>query len=144
MAERLTAEGHVVLTPDLPGHGDDRRPLPEMTMAAYVDRIAGILENQPDEATLVGHGMSGAVIAQAAERHPPGETSVAGIPAGGAAGNAGRGDEGAFRRAAPRLRQVHARQDPFLPADATAAHRRSAVRAGVRDRFRPRAVRFGS
>jgi len=34
--EKLTQEGHTVLTPDLPGHGEDRRPLSEMTMDAYV------------------------------------------------------------------------------------------------------------
>jgi len=66
----LTSAGHAVVTPDLPGHGDDRRPLDEITMDAYVDSISRVVAELPGKVILAGHSMSGAVISQVGERHP--------------------------------------------------------------------------
>lgn len=68
--EILSAEGHTVITIDLPGHGDSRLALSEMTMDAYVSSVSDLLAKQEEQVILVGHSMSGAVIAQAAEQHP--------------------------------------------------------------------------
>lgn len=66
----LTAKGHIVLTPDLPGHGNETTPLQEMTMKAYVQSVVDLLAKQSEPIILVGHSMSGAVISQAAEQLP--------------------------------------------------------------------------
>ena len=66
----LTAKGHTVLTPDLPGHGSQTTPLQEMTMKAYVQSVVDLLAKQSEPVILAGHSMSGAVISQAAEQLP--------------------------------------------------------------------------
>lgn len=66
----LERAGHVVRTPDLPGHGDDKTPLAEITSESYVVRIVEILESLAEPAILVGHSMGGMVISQVAERQP--------------------------------------------------------------------------
>ena len=63
-------EGHKVLAPDLPGHGKDKRPIADITLQAYTDRVCQILDEQSDPVTLVGHSMGGAVITQTAEYRP--------------------------------------------------------------------------
>ncbi len=70
VAPALRADGHRVVTPDLPGHGDDRTPTREVTLPAYVDRVCGILDAAPEPVVLVGHSMGGIVITEAAERRP--------------------------------------------------------------------------
>jgi esterase/lipase len=35
----LEEAGHKVEAPDLPGHGDDRTPIPEVSLQGYADRI---------------------------------------------------------------------------------------------------------
>ena len=63
----LEKEGHKVVAPDLPGHGEDKRPIAEITLQAYADRVCQILDEQSDPVILVGHSMGGAVITQTAE-----------------------------------------------------------------------------
>jgi pimeloyl-ACP methyl ester carboxylesterase len=70
LAERLQAAGHSVEAPDLPGSGDDRTPLEEVTMEAYTDRICGLLDEGSEPAILVANSMGGLVISQAAARRP--------------------------------------------------------------------------
>jgi pimeloyl-ACP methyl ester carboxylesterase len=70
LASRLRARGHVVTCPDLPGHGVDRTPTAEVTLDAYVGRVAGVLDAAPGPVVLVGHSMGGAVIAQVSEVRP--------------------------------------------------------------------------
>lgn len=70
LAPQLRARGHVVLTPDLPGHGVDRTPITEVTMAAYVERVVSVLDAAFGPVVLVGHSMGGAVVTQAAEERP--------------------------------------------------------------------------
>jgi len=66
----LEAQGHVVDAPDLPGHGEDRTPMPEITLDSYVRRLIEVLAARPEPAILVGHSHGGIVITQAAEEQP--------------------------------------------------------------------------
>jgi pimeloyl-ACP methyl ester carboxylesterase len=66
----LEKAGHKVEAPDLPGHGNDKTPVREVSLQAYADRVCGILDAQPDPVVLVGHSMGGIVITQAAEHRP--------------------------------------------------------------------------
>ncbi|MEJ7840208.1 MAG: alpha/beta fold hydrolase [Rubrobacter sp.] len=66
----LEERGHEVVVADLPGHGDNHVPVPEVTLAAYGDHIAGVLDGQTEPVVLVGHSMGGLVISEAAERRP--------------------------------------------------------------------------
>jgi pimeloyl-ACP methyl ester carboxylesterase len=66
----LEKEGHKVLAPDLPGHGSDKTPIPEISLQAYADRVCDILDTQSEPVVLVGHSMGGVVITQAAEYRP--------------------------------------------------------------------------
>jgi pimeloyl-ACP methyl ester carboxylesterase len=66
----LEKEGHKVYAPDLPGHGNDKTPISEISLQAYADRICDILDTQSEPVILVGHSMGGVVITQAAEYRP--------------------------------------------------------------------------
>jgi len=66
----LAAAGHQVHAIDLPGHGIDRTPTREVSLSAYADRVAAVLDDCAGPALLVGHSMGGAVISQAAELRP--------------------------------------------------------------------------
>ena len=63
----LAARGHGARAIDLPGHGEDPRPLAEVTLDAYAAAIVAALERP---AVLVGHSMGGYPITLAAERAP--------------------------------------------------------------------------
>jgi pimeloyl-ACP methyl ester carboxylesterase len=65
----LRATGHTVEALDLPGHGEDKTPLAEVTLDAYAERVCGVLAQGPP-AVLVGHSMGGVVVTQAAARRP--------------------------------------------------------------------------
>jgi len=71
LAPALEALGHRVLAPDLPGHGSDATPAPDVTLASYVARVGDTLARAPEPAVLLGHSMGGVVIAQAGEEHAP-------------------------------------------------------------------------
>jgi len=66
----LEKEGHKVQAPDLPGHGNDKTPIPEISLQAYADRVCEILDAQSEPVILAGHSMGGAVISQASEYRP--------------------------------------------------------------------------
>jgi pimeloyl-ACP methyl ester carboxylesterase len=66
----LEAQGHRVAAPDLLGLGDDRTPLPQVTLAAWTDQICRVIDAQPEPVILVGHSRGGVVISQVAERRP--------------------------------------------------------------------------
>jgi pimeloyl-ACP methyl ester carboxylesterase len=66
----LETGGHRVVTLDLPGHGDDPTPPADVTLEDYVDRVVGVLVEEPDPVVLVGHSMGGMVISGAAEQAP--------------------------------------------------------------------------
>jgi pimeloyl-ACP methyl ester carboxylesterase len=54
----------------LPGHGKDKTPLAEISLATYVDCVCKILDEQQDPVFLVGHSMGGGIITQVAEYRP--------------------------------------------------------------------------
>lgn len=66
----LQLAGHRVVAPDLPGHGLDTTPTPEVTMARYVARVCEMLDAEAEPVVLVGHSMGGRVITQTAEQRP--------------------------------------------------------------------------
>jgi pimeloyl-ACP methyl ester carboxylesterase len=70
LASILAGEGHKVLAPDLRGHGNDKKPLPMITLQSYVDLVCAILESQNEPVYLIGRSRGGIVIRQAAERRP--------------------------------------------------------------------------
>lgn len=66
----LEEAGHEVVVVDLPGHGDNHVLVPEVTLAAYGDHVAGVLDKQTEPVVLVGHSMGGLAVSEAAERRP--------------------------------------------------------------------------
>lgn len=70
VAPILEAAGHTVLTPDLPGHGDDKTPTAAVTLQSYTDRICAVAGAQAEPVILLGHSMGGVAITQAAENCP--------------------------------------------------------------------------
>ena len=55
MVPLLEGAGHRVEAPDLPGHGDDRTPIAEVSLQGYADRISRALDAQHEPIGLVGH-----------------------------------------------------------------------------------------
>ena len=70
VAPLLEQAGHAVVAPDLPGHGQDKTPIAEITLQSYTDTICRILDAQTEPAILVGHSLGGITISQAAEQRP--------------------------------------------------------------------------
>ncbi|MGC6470667.1 MAG: alpha/beta fold hydrolase [Flavobacteriales bacterium] len=70
VANALKAEGHSVLTPDLPGHGVDKTSPADITMEDYVKTVTDILDAQEKPVILVGHSFNGITVSRAAELRP--------------------------------------------------------------------------
>lgn len=66
----LEKESHQVIAPDLPGHGQDKTPVTDITLQQFVERVAEVLDAQSEPVILVGHSMGGIVITQTAEARP--------------------------------------------------------------------------
>ncbi len=66
----LENEGHKAIAPDLPGHGADKTPIPQISLQAYADRVCNVLDAQSEPVVLVGHSMGGIAITQASEYRP--------------------------------------------------------------------------
>jgi pimeloyl-ACP methyl ester carboxylesterase len=71
VAPGLRAAGHEVEAIDLPGQGEDRTPVAEVTLERYAEKVCETLAGGAP-AVLVGHSMGGMVITQAAARCPEG------------------------------------------------------------------------
>lgn len=70
IVSRLTAAGHRVLAPDLPGMNGDPTPLADINLSVYGEFVADIIRREPEPVLLVGHSMGGMSISEAAERVP--------------------------------------------------------------------------
>lgn len=70
VASRLESEGHKVLVPELPGHGQDQTPVSQITLDSYVETVGKLVERESSPVILVGHSMAGVVISAVAERYP--------------------------------------------------------------------------
>jgi len=66
----LEKRGHQAQAIDLPGQGDDRTPLSEVTLESMADRIVATLNRLTGRAVLVGHSAGGMAISAAAEKAP--------------------------------------------------------------------------
>lgn len=66
----LKQMGHVVLTPDLPGHGTPSISFKGITLTTYVDFLIDLIDAQPAPVYLVGHSLGGVIISQVAEQIP--------------------------------------------------------------------------
>ena len=68
LAPVIRAAGHMVLTPDLPGHGNNRAAAGVITADAYVDTLCGLVLEQQQPVVLVGHSMGGMVVYRLAQK----------------------------------------------------------------------------
>jgi hypothetical protein len=66
----LEKQGHKVITPELPGHGEDKTPTKEVSLKSYTDCICEILDTLEEPVILVGHSMGGVIISQVTEYRP--------------------------------------------------------------------------
>jgi pimeloyl-ACP methyl ester carboxylesterase len=70
LVPELESRGHRAIAPDLPGMGDDRTPLAQVTLSSWGEFVARIARNAGEPVLLVGHSRGGPVIGEAAERAP--------------------------------------------------------------------------
>lgn len=70
LANELHARHLGVSALDLPGHGDDRTPLTEVTLDRYVDHVQRWILELDRPVELVGHSMAGIIISAVAEKLP--------------------------------------------------------------------------
>ena len=68
MVPLLEEAGHEVEAPDLPGLGEDRTPIPKVSLQSSADRISQVLDARPEPVVLVGHSSGGIIISQAAQQ----------------------------------------------------------------------------
>jgi pimeloyl-ACP methyl ester carboxylesterase len=76
LTERLEAAGHSVETLDLPGSGEDRTPMAEVTLDACVERLCEVLRAHEEPAVVVPNSMGGVITTQAAARCPERVASI--------------------------------------------------------------------
>ena len=66
----LQQNGHTVTAIDLPGHGENKQSIAQVTMAGYIQTVVDVIKQLDHQVILVGHSMTGAVISQVAEQIP--------------------------------------------------------------------------
>lgn len=66
----LSDDASKVVAIDLPGHGEDKTAISEVTMDAYVQHVIAVVKQINEKVFLVGHSLAGAVISQVAEAIP--------------------------------------------------------------------------
>ncbi len=70
LAKLLTAAGHTVEAPDLPGAGDDNTPVAGVTLDSCAERVASVVRKSAQPSLLVGNSMGGLIATQAAAKCP--------------------------------------------------------------------------
>jgi pimeloyl-ACP methyl ester carboxylesterase len=70
LVPELEALGHRVVTLDLPGLGDDKTPVAEVTYERTIDRVVETVSRQAEPVVLVGHSLGGVSISATAEAIP--------------------------------------------------------------------------
>jgi len=70
LVARLRAAGHSAEAFDLPGLGDDRTPVREVTLDACAARLCDVLAASPEPAVVAGNSMGGVIATQGAARCP--------------------------------------------------------------------------
>jgi len=66
----LEAKGHTVMAPDLPGHGEDKTPIHEVTLELYARATVDFAASASEPVIVVGHSMTGISNSQAVEYAP--------------------------------------------------------------------------
>jgi len=62
----LEAEGHNVIAPDMPGHGENRLPIAEQNLEKYAHTAESLIAQLDESVILVGHSFGGMITSQAA------------------------------------------------------------------------------
>jgi len=62
----LEAEGHTVIAPDMPGHGEDRLPIEDQNLEIYARTVEALIAPINGQVILVGHSFGGMITSQAA------------------------------------------------------------------------------
>jgi pimeloyl-ACP methyl ester carboxylesterase len=70
VSELLSNEGNNVIAIDLPGHGENKAKIADVTMNAYIQTVADVINELNENVILVGHSLAGAIISQVAEIMP--------------------------------------------------------------------------
>ncbi len=96
----LQADGHRVITPELPATGADRTPPADVTLESWARFVAGVVATE-SKPVLVGHSRAGIVISRAAELAPESigrlvYLSAYLLPAGGTMAAEARADRGSL------------------------------------------------
>jgi len=70
LVDRLQANGHTVQAFDLPGSGDDRTSVVNVTLDSCADRLCDVLALSSEPAIVAGNSMGGVIATQGAARCP--------------------------------------------------------------------------
>ena len=70
LSKLLAEDGSKVTALDLPGHGENKQDIANVTMSAYVKTVVDAIKSQDKKVILVGHSLGGAVVSQVAEEIP--------------------------------------------------------------------------
>lgn len=62
----LETEGHTVIAPDMPGHGDNRLPIGDQNLEKYARTVEELAAPLNESVILVGHSFGGMITSQAA------------------------------------------------------------------------------
>lgn len=62
----LEAEGHTVIAPDMPGHGEDKLLIEEQNLEKYARTVEALITPLNESVILVGHSFGGMIASQAA------------------------------------------------------------------------------